>query len=477
MATPRNASDSNKTMFLSLVLFIVLFLAAAVFAIFMFVNNEGLVKDCKTAKDNLALIGTDREINEVKSMSGREGGGKVTVLSQIGADMRYLSGLIGGQDMSELSPAECKAAVNERLKPVWEKLPSVLTADSKQADPANGLAAIIKSLMAEYDSLVTDFQQTVQHGDQQEQLHQQEVARLTSQIEQLQKELDTASSAAKDNESRYSQVVADQQKQYQAIVDSMDKEIEGFKTQIEGMKGDVAEAHKEMGQYAKKMQELEDLLKQIRPAPETEMQALDPDGSVVSVTGDGFVYIDLAKEDHIYRGLTFGVYDSYGSVPRNGQGKGTLEVIEIMDTISKCRVTKSDSTNPIMKGDVIANLIWARDKKYNFCVVGDFDVEGDIQSGLAGRKWIESIINNWGGQVSETMSVDTDFLVLGHAPIVPARPTDEEMDSNSEKATKYREAQKAAEKYEKTIGSGASLGVPTFNTNRFLRFIGYNQGK
>ena len=42
---------------------------------------------------------------------------------------------------------------------------------------------------------------------------------------------------------------------------------------------------------------------------------------------------------------------------------------------------------------------------------------------------------------------------------------------------KYREAQKAAEKYSETIRSGASLGVPTFNTSRFLRFIGYHQAK
>ena len=341
MATPRSASDSSKTVFLSLVLFILLFLAAAVFAIVMFVNNEGLVKDCQTAQDNLALIGKDSEIKAVKSMAGREGSRKVTVLSQISSDMRYLSALIGGQDLAELSLAECRASVDERLKPVWEKLPSVLTSE-QAADPTNGLAAIIKSLIAEYDSLVMDFQRTVQQGDQQGQLHQQEVARLTGQVEQLQKELGTASGAAKTNESRYSQVVADQQKQYQAIVDTMEKEIEGLDAQIESMKGDVTTARNEMDQYAKKMQELEELLKQIRPAPETEMQALDPDGSVVSVTSDGFVYIDLAKEDHIYRGLTFSVYDSYGAVPKSGQGKGTLEVIEIMDTISKCRVTKSD---------------------------------------------------------------------------------------------------------------------------------------
>ena len=130
-----------------------------------------------------------------------------------------------------------------------------------------------------------------------------------------------------------------------------------------------------------------------------------------------------------------------------------------------------------MKGDIIANLIWAKGKKYNFCVAGDFDVEGDIQSGLTGRKWIESIINSWGGQVSEAISVDTDFLILGRAPVVPMRPSDEELDSNTENATRYRVAQKASERYGETIRSGTSLGVPTFNTSRFLRFIGYHQAK
>ena len=75
--------------------------------------------------------------------------------------------------------------------------------------------------------------------------------------------------------------------------------------------------------------------------------------------------------------------------------------------------------------------------------------------------------------VANTVSIDTDFLVLGGTPEVRERPTFEEVEvdpmamekyeASLEKLALYREVQKRAE----------ALSIPVFNAERFLYFIGY----
>ena len=117
---------------------------------------------------------------------------------------------------------------------------------------------------------------------------------------------------------------------------------------------------------------------------------------------------------------------------------------------------------------------WDKDKKYQFCVAGDFDFDGNGEVDPDGQEQIVSLINNWGGQAVSSLSVDTDFLVLGQPPAVPMRPSEGDFDRNTEVAKKYNQAVQNADKYKKILQDGRSLGVPTFNTSRFFRFIGYH---
>ena len=156
-------------------------------------------------------------------------------------------------------------------------------------------------------------------------------------------------------------------------------------------------------------------------------------------------------------------------------GKATIEVIEIMENISKCRVVEKKKTNPILKGDLIGNLIWAKDRKYNFCVIGDFDFDGNGSIDPDGRKRIETLITAWGGKVFNEVSVDTDFMVVGQPPVVPMKPLDDFLGGQTDEAVAYKKATERAESYNGVRADGAALGVPTFNTDRFIRFIGYDR--
>ena len=128
-----------------------------------------------------------------------------------------------------------------------------------------------------------------------------------------------------------------------------------------------------------------------------------------------------------------------------------------------------------MERDLLANLIWNKDKQYLFCVSGEFDFNGDGKIDPDGGKRISKIVERWGGQTMGSLSVDTDFLILGQPPEIPERPSEEEFDINSELAVAYNQAIENSELYNEVLLTGTALGVPTFNRDRFLYFIGYYQ--
>ncbi|MCK4627833.1 MAG: hypothetical protein KAT56_02455 [Sedimentisphaerales bacterium] len=470
MPASKVSSESNSSTVYVLVVFIVLFLAAATFAVVMFLGNEELRKNAETAQTELEKFGTSNELREVRPLVQKN----KTVLAQLSADMKQLCSWIGGDDLAELSLVGAKVTTEKRLKETWEQLAMVLT-NPEEGDPSVGLANIVDAMIKENRTLGQQFAQVEKEKMEQVRRQEQVLKGKDDEIAQLKGDLATASSAAQTSEQSYSRRVKDLGDRFEELIKRINDEKAQLQSENDKLTKQMEELQKEIAKYDEKIKEMEVVLQQIRPSPDMELAALDADGTVVSVNSrDMLAYISLAKNDHIYRGLTFTVYDSYTSIPKTGKGKGKLEVVEILDTISKCRITEYDSTYPIMEKDIIANLIWDKDKKYQFCVAGDFDFDQNGEIDPDGREQIVSLINNWGGQAVSSLSVDTDFLVLGQPSAVPMRPREEDFDRNTEVVKKYNQAVQNAEKYKAILQSGKSLGVPTFNTSRFFRFIGYH---
>ena len=131
-----------------------------------------------------------------------------------------------------------------------------------------------------------------------------------------------------------------------------------------------------------------------------------------------------------------------------------------------------------MENDTIANIVWDKDKTFQFCVAGEFDFNGDGKMDANGRSQIITLIEGWGGKATSTLGVETSFLVLGHPPTLPPRPSIDEIDSGGIAALAYRQAGKEKTVYNSVVQKALALGVPTFNRNRFMYFIGfYEQAK
>lgn len=266
-----------------------------------------------------------------------------------------------------------------------------------------------------------------------------------------------------------------------SLIGTVDQERKEALTTIATQKSTIAQYEKqnEILQY-----QLESLRSQRDRLSGTVDPSLLPDGRVSSVLSDSsVVYIDLGRNSHIVLGMTFEVYDSGSGVVKDergeARGKATLEVVNVLDNASVCRVVRRVPGRELIVGDIIANVVYDPRMKFNFYIFGDFDLDGTGQTTLTDRRRIEGMISAWGGQVvsnrgsnSEGLKPETDFLVLGEEPPLPTEPTNK---TDPVTIENYNKAKAKYETYQNLMVEAKKLSIPVLNQNRFLTMVGYYQ--
>jgi hypothetical protein len=130
----------------------------------------------------------------------------------------------------------------------------------------------------------------------------------------------------------------------------------------------------------------------------------------------------------------------------------------------------------LAEGDLIVNLIFDRNTKYNFVVYGNFDLDQNGEATPADADIVRRLITQWGGKVVDQVNVDTDFVVLGKEPVLRTYTSEERQDPFVQKA--MADEQAALDAYIAVRDRATQLRVPVLNQNRFLYLIGYyNQAK
>lgn len=251
---------------------------------------------------------------------------------------------------------------------------------------------------------------------------------------------------------------------------------------LEQERGNREEINKQLLRTQAELRMADDRIQQIlkesvwplKPPPDVEVKAFEPDGKVILIDNQTkIVHIDLGKNDHVYRGLTFSVYDKDQPIPKSGKGKAEIEVYNIEDGISQARIIRSDPKNPIVAGDIIANIIWSPKGVNTFAIAGDFDLNGDGKIDPDAVEKLTALVEKWGGKVSDKVTVNTDFVILGTQSEVPPKPTLEETSTYPNAMEKYEKAVERQAEYRQIQSQAQSLSVPILNLERFLYFIGY----
>ena len=185
------------------------------------------------------------------------------------------------------------------------------------------------------------------------------------------------------------------------------------------------------------------------------------------------IRINLGSDDHVYRGLTFSVYDKGSGIPRDGKPKAEVEIFAVDQKVSAARITSSERKNPVSTDDIIANLIWDSDRENRFVIAGEFDLDSNGTPDYDAITKIEALIRKWGGAVAQDVSAKTDYVILGTEPKVPPQPTLQAQTADPTLTDKYNAARQSLERYDRIRQQAQSLWVPMFSYERFLHFTGY----
>jgi hypothetical protein len=486
--------QSNATLY-TLITFVGLFVVATTAAVIYYVKAEELSTRDKERQDETNRLVSQEELRNIGAIVGNRLPGQSN-LGTVVAHLDQIVKLVKGSPVRTTSAEVKEAEVRQAIQPLLEKarayitLPGVTAAAdpgaAKKADPnkpadPNAAAPAQVALVSVISDLLTKLEQTTS-----------EKTATAQQLSTLKQRFDDAVKIMKETEQKLGEKVTAVEQQINDIKTNYDKlkasvdqtskeqigtiqtDLEKARTEAKQLNDNLLKSQAELNVAQLRLQGALTQVSEIRPTPDKEAPAFQPDGSVVLVNeAAGVIHINLGSDDRVYQGLTFSVYDRSAGIPRDGKPKAQVEVFTIDKKVSAARVLSSDRKNPIVTGDLIANLIWDPAKQNQFIVVGDFDLNGDGKTDFDGVTRIEALIQRWGGAVSKEVTPRTDYVILGTEPQVPPQPTPEVQTADPTALEKYNAAKAKNDHYNQIRQRAEALWVPIFNYDRFLYFTGY----
>ena len=468
---PARRRKQTNAMLYTLITFVGLFIVATTIAVIYYVDAEDKKTRLVDMQNQIDDLADSRERNALGTIVGTKASRK----SWLGTMVEHLDGttslIVGG--VPETTSAEAK------INDVNTKVGNALKSAQEHIDIAEpnttGLVQIIGDLTAKLDNTIkaklatqkqlNDLEQKFANANkansEKEQVLQSEKNKLQEQVNQIQADYN-------DLQVRLEQSTTEQ-------VDTYRNQLEQARANLKALNDILLKTQAELKMSEDIMKRAQQEVMDIKPPPDHEVLAHRADGKIILIDDQAkVVHLNIGSNQHVYRGLTFTVYDRSGPIPKDGKGKAEIEVYDVAETYSAARITRSEAKRPILDGDIVANLIWDSDKTNVFVVAGDFDLDNDGYFDFNAIGRIRLLIEKWGGRVADTISIDTDFLVLGGQPQVPTQqPTFEELELDPGAMQRYEALLQRLNHYNQLQRQAQALWIPVFRYERFLYFIGY----
>ncbi len=469
---PARRRKQSNAMLYTLITFVGFFIIATTIAVICFVKIEEYRDKADKAVSNLEeIIKPAEQLTGLGKIVGTVPIGK----SALGTMVKHLDGtvsiIVGG--VSETTSAEAK--VND----VNTKVGSALTSAKEHInieDPnETGLVQIIGALTSKLentekakDAIQTDLNDQIAKFESTKKAYSEKEQQIQEEKNKLQELVNKIQADYADLQARLEQSTTDQ-------VDTYRKQLEGVTANLTTLNEELLKTQAELKMAEDMMKRAQQEVMVIKPPPDHEVLAHKPDGTIILIDNHAkVVHLNIGSDQHVYRGLTFTVYNRSAPIPKDGKGKAEIEVFDVAETYSAARITQSETKRPILEGDIVANLIWNSDKTNVFVVAGDFDLDNDGNIDQNAIDKIQTLIEKWGGRVVDTISIDTDFLVLGGQPQVPKQqPTFEERELDPGAMQRYEALLQKLNHYNQLQSQAQALWIPVFRYERFLYFIGY----
>ena len=261
-----------------------------------------------------------------------------------------------------------------------------------------------------------------------------------------------------------------------AVTKAQDEMDQRHRNEVADLQGQIDNVSSSRAELSGRVAEMQKVVDQYRIKPENAASLAD--GRVIDVAGqNGEVFISIGSKQRVQPGMTFDVYDSASSIqynPTTGElipGKARIQVLKVEENTSTARVIPeaqrfgARAPRPIVKDDVIANVIFSPEYRYKFLVHGKFDVDNDGVPTASEAEYVRGRIKSWGGEVvdGDKLRGDLDFVVMG---VKPLKPIDLASDADEGEYTAHFEQQKAFETYETLFNEAQTARIPVLNWNR-----------
>jgi len=462
---------SRAGLITTLVIFVILFLVAAIFAVSYRLDLEKAQTGEESYRKSLAKLASPEKQEDY----GRLSEGERTAVDVLEDRIRTMGALIDPATASDVQKtigardAAIKAAA-ARVQAAGVTLDATTTLPNAVKFLADRVAALndraVKAeaeraaALAQRDDATTKHVADIKKKDE-------EIAAATGRVSEALKKLEETYKPA-DAKYLASQQLAEK------TIGELKEALNAANTATQQKEQDRAAAQKTADEYKKR---LAFNRFDVKVAPLRQ-----PDGVLTRVSSSEKAWINLGQGDQMSPGMTFEVYDANEGIPNvlakaDDQlpiGKASVEVINVGAGQSEVQIVRKNPGATLVPGDIIVNIVYDKNVKLSFAVLaGDgFDLNQDGRTNPADADLIKRLITTWGASATDgpsAVTVNTDFLVLGKEPILPKLPDN----PNADEQYRLDQAKKKLEAYDTVRQKAIDLHIPILNQNRFLYYVGY----
>jgi len=397
------------------------------------------------------------------------------------AEIHRLADAVAGEPFSTTSGEALRVGVSDVVSSA-----KAIVADAAKAEYGPGGVAVtpkagdeqkevrpylfgaMRSLMTRIDGLNTQVRNDSANAEQ-----------LKVQIKGLQDELATAKTNHDQQVAQAAAQAADEQKRLTGDRDSAVKTSDQLKTDLQNASDTFATKMKEMlgqrdkllGDVTKLQNDLKALsgvVKEFRKVP----SAMSINGKIIKMAVQGQVaYGDLGKKDGILLGLPFSIISPTEVGKAKPEPKAQCRVVKIMEDSCELRIYEIKSDNPVIEGDLLYNPVYDRTRRLHFMLVGKMDMEN---RGTDETEQLKGLIAEFGGKIDPTLTVQTDFLIIGETPPVEAAPA---AGASPMERQRYEESRKKYLEYTEAKAQAENFSIPMLSLNRFIGLMGLAERK
>jgi len=467
---------SRAGLITAVVVFVILFVVATVFAIYYGVESNRVAQELETFQRKVVptYLPTGFEANTelvgLRDLQAEYATNNVidTVLAQRDLLSRKIAGtVVTAQDARKQTEDTLKASADAiNLAKAGVTVPT----GENLLNAIRTLTTGVTSKQQQIGTLQQQVQQVKTDADRR-------ITDLTTQLTTRNDDVRKAQAEAQASLSTAQTDITTKQQNVEAIEKAIAEERGSTTEAINKLTSQVSDKDKEISLAKEQVEGLQARLGLLRVGT-TDAIVRRVDGNITRLASADIVYVNLGYGDQVTPGLTFEVFDKNDGVPglspdetQIPSGKASLEITRVGATSSEARITRQVPGTQLFEGDLLVNLVYDRNTKFNFLVYGDFDMD---QNGIAtpsDADIVKRLVTQFGGKVVNQVTVNTDFIVMGR-PLEAIKLSPEEQ-NDPQLVKKQADIDNAITAYDEVLGQAQALNVPVLNQNRFLYFVGY----